>query len=90
MPSYTEIIQDNRLQESVETINAARPSEVTVAQEQRQLQETATRSDIPPRHTSAVAKVVSHDAQDNIKGSVIQQHLQWRESMLQDWPETSV
>ncbi len=47
------------------------------------------RSDIPPRRTSTVAKV-SHDAQDNIKGSVIQQHLQWQESMLQDWPETSV
>ncbi len=44
LPSYTEAIQENRLQESVETINAAGPSEVTVAQEQRQLQETAATS----------------------------------------------
>ncbi len=42
LPSYTETIQENRLQESVETINAAGPSEVTVAQEQMQLQKTAT------------------------------------------------
>ena len=44
LPSYTEAIQENRLQESVETINAAGPSEVTVAKEQTQFQETAATS----------------------------------------------
>ena len=40
LPSYTEVIQKNPLQESVDTINAAGSSEVIVTQEQ--LQETAT------------------------------------------------
>ncbi len=60
LPSYTEVIQENRSQESVETINTAGPSEITVDQE---LQETVTtRIDIP--HPSEGAET-SHEAQDN-------------------------
>ena len=64
LPSYTEVIQENRLQESVETINAAGPNEVTVAQEQRQLQKTATTRIQIPQSPSAGAET-SHEVQDN-------------------------
>ncbi len=53
LPSYTEVMQENRLQKSVETINAAGPSGVTVAQEQRQFQETSAGAE------------ASHEAQDS-------------------------
>ncbi len=64
LPSYTEVIQENRLQESVETINAAGPSGVTVAQGQRQLQKTATTRIQIPQSPSAGAET-SHEVQDN-------------------------
>ena len=50
LPSYTEVIQENRLQKS---INAAGLSKVTVAQEQRQLQETATTL-VPTRRSRVI------------------------------------
>ena len=64
LPSYTEVIQENRLQESVETINAAGPNEVTVAQGQIQLQKTATTRIQIPQSPSAGAET-SYEVQDN-------------------------
>ena len=63
LPSYTEVIQENRLQESVETINAAGPSEVIVTQERRQVQATAATGIYIPQRISAGAET----PQDNTK-----------------------